>query len=126
MSYHQANRRHPFVLSGVSSAPLRWRVPRVPKRSLGSLGDDQADPIITQPTLSDPTENAVWRADVLSRLSDGVQTMQANAVAAARAEKMAEMQKWAQIAATLSIPLAGVIWKWIFKRGAAAGGDGLS
>lgn len=85
---------------------------RLPPLVLGSLGDD-APPgnTLANPTVSDPT--AVWQGKVLSQLEAGVKTLQT-----------AELQKWLQIAATLSIPLAGAIWNLIFK-GARASASGV-
>jgi hypothetical protein len=60
---------------------------------------------LSNPTITDPTLQ--WQANVLSQLQAGVATMQ-----------KAELQKWLQIAATLSIPLAAAIWRAIFRRGA--------
>lgn len=123
MSYFRKQR----ALSGVSSTfPVHGR-PRV-AFGLGSLGDDTgpvaSPPVVTptnpvvvgtlsQPTLPDPA-TVQWQANVLAQLQAGVATLQ-----------KAELQKWLQIAATLSIPLAGAIWKMIFKRGAASIGTGM-
>jgi hypothetical protein len=49
-----------------------------------------------------------WQADVLSQLKAGVATMQ-----------KAELQKWLQIIATVSIPLSAAIWKAIFRKGSS-------
>jgi hypothetical protein len=99
------------ALSGSSTAIPRYRTPRL---FLGSLGDDTssagttlAQPTLAQPTLTDPA-TVQWQGNVLTQLQAGVATLQ-----------KAELQKWLQIAATLSIPLAAAIWKMIFKRGAA-------
>jgi hypothetical protein len=118
MLYLKGSRRVPQrALSGVSTMVPRYR----PVVYLGSLGDDTSDagstlsqPTLTdpatalsQPTLTDPA-TAQWQASVLTQLQSGVDTL-----------RKAELQKWLQIAATLSIPLAGVVWKWIFKKGAS-------
>lgn len=113
MSYFRKQR----ALSGVSTTFPVYRKPRVPFGTLGSLGDDTTGAAtITSPTLTvtAPPETLQWQANVLAQLQAGVATMQ-----------KAELQKWLQIAATLSIPLAGAIWKMIFKRGAASIGTGV-
>lgn len=75
--------------------------------ALGSLGDDApATNTLAQPTLSDPTFQ--WQGQVLAQLKAGVDTM-----------KKAELQKWLQIIATVSIPLSAAIWRLIFRRGAS-------
>ncbi len=120
------------ALGGVVSRPSGTRVPRgfggVPapvakaalaraakkqRRQFGSLGDDTQGTgletgTLQTPTITDPT--VTWQNNVLEQLQAGVATM-----------KMAELQKWLQIAATLSIPLAAAIWRVIFKRGASDG-----
>lgn len=103
MSYFRPDRALPGrALSGVSTRlPTR---PVVKAVYLGSLGDDPP----ADNTLSDPTLSTVqWQADVLTQLRSGVATL-----------RQAELQKWLQIAATLSIPLAAAIWRVIFRRGA--------
>ncbi len=97
MSYFQRR-----ALSGSSTVIPQYRRPRV---SLGSLGDDASGTTLSQPTLPDPA-TLQWQADVKAQLAAGVATMQ-----------KAELQKWLQIAATVSIPLFAAIWKVIFKRG---------
>lgn len=108
MSYHQKQRAiviRPRSMGSIVSQPMAPPVSRFAVQ-LGSLGDDAAPgTTLSSPTLTDPTE--VWQNNVLTQLSAGVKTLQ-----------MAEMQKWLQIAATLSIPLAAAVWKMIFKRGA--------
>ena len=112
MSYHQkslAVARRPRPMGSVVSQPMGMRVSRR-VQTLGSLGDEAASPTtLSTPTISDPT--AQWQDDVLSRLDAGVKTLQ-----------VAEMQKWLQIVATLSIPLAAAVWKMIFKRGVSDSG----
>lgn len=107
MSYHQKQRAlavRPRSMGSVVSQPMGRRVSRIVPQ-LGSLGDDPTPPTtLSEPTLTDAT--ALWQGNVLSRLDAGVKTLQ-----------VAEMQKWLQIAATLSIPLAAAVWKMIFKRG---------
>lgn len=121
MSYH----RRPRALSGDTTHGPRWytsmggltsqppssRVYQVrPASSLGSLGDDAGGATtLSAPTIGDPA-TAQWQANVLSQLSAGVATMQ-----------KAELQKWLQIAATISIPVFAAIWKMIFKSGRASG-----
>lgn len=93
------------ALGSTQSQPPGARVRRLPKMSLGSLGDDAPGPTtLSTPTIADPT--AQWQADVLGQLRAGVATMQ-----------KAELQKWLQIAATVSIPLFAAVWKLIFKNG---------
>lgn len=105
MSYFRKQR----ALSGVSTAiPVHWR-PRVAFGALGSLGDDTTGAAtITAPTIGPDPATLQWQANVLGQLQAGVATL-----------RKAELQKWLQIAATLSIPLAGAIWKMIFRKGAA-------
>jgi hypothetical protein len=92
------------AMEGVST---RFATPPVPRAllGLGSLGDEPVAPT----TLSQPTLQ--WQEDVLAQLRTGVATLQ-------HGERTAELQKWLQIAATLSIPLAAAVWRMIFKRGA--------
>lgn len=103
MSYHRRQR----ALSGVSTVLPIYRRPRV---SLGSLGDDTSGAAtITTPTLMTPGPDpatAAWQGNVLAQLQAGVATMQ-----------KAELQKWLQIAATVTIPLSAALWKLIFKKG---------
>lgn len=88
----------PRALSGVSTRlPTR---PVVKAVYLGSLGDEAAPAnTLAQPTIPDPAQ---WQASVLAELRAGVQTL-----------KHAELQKWLQIGATLSIPIAAAVWKAI-------------
>ena len=90
--------------SRTRSTNFSRRVPKyLPPLVLGSLGDDT----LSGPTITDPT--AAWQANVLNQLQAGVDTLQ-----------KAELQKWLQIAATVSIPILGLIWKKLapslFKR----------
>ncbi len=117
MSYHPRYRRRRALAGDMTHGPSWYRAmggvsTQLPARRvvtsvmLGSLGDDQPSPTtLSTPTITDPT--LVWQADVLGQLRAGVATM-----------RMAELQKWLQIAATLSIPLAAAIWRVIFRRGA--------
>lgn len=90
-------------MGGVSSQPRGRRVGRM--ASLGSLGADPAPgTTLSTPTVVDPTVQ--WQADVIGQLRAGVDTM-----------RTAELQKWLQIIATVSIPLSAAIWKMIFRRG---------
>lgn len=93
---------------GGSSSHFPVRVPRAVD-ALGSLGADDSGGATTlsQPTITDPL-TVQWQANVLAQLQAGVATM-----------RHAELQKWLQIAATVSIPLFAAIWKVIFKKGAA-------
>lgn len=92
------------AMGGIASRPPGRRVSRR-MASLGSLGDDApGGSTLSQPTVSDPTFQ--WQADVLGQLRAGVSTMQ-----------KAELQKWLQIAATVSIPVFAAIWKAIFRSG---------
>jgi hypothetical protein len=94
------------AMEGVSTRMPRPRVWRA-LPSLGSLGNGETDggTTLSTPTITDPTFQ--WQADVLAQLRAGVKTLQT-----------AELQKWLQVAATLSIPLAAAIWRVIFRRGA--------
>lgn len=98
-----------YGLSGMSTNIPPIRQPMRPRLTLGSLGDDTSGSgsTLSQPTLVDPT-TAAWQQSVLQQLQAGVATLQ-----------KAELQKWLQIIATLSIPVAGMVWKAIFKRGGA-------
>ena len=107
MSYFRRQR----ALSGVSTTlPVHWK-PRVTFGALGSLGDDMTGATsIAVPTLPAPGPDPAtlqWQANVLGQLQAGVATLQ-----------KAELQKWLQIIATVSIPLSAAIWKMIFKKGA--------
>jgi hypothetical protein len=93
------------AMGGLASQPPGRRVARrMP--ALGSLGTDDpnAGTTLSTPTITDPTVQ--WQADVLTQLRSGVDTL-----------RTAELQKWLQIAATLSIPLAAAVWRMIFKKG---------
>lgn len=90
------------ALDGVTSQPPPRKISR---HVLGSLGDDAPPTTLSQPTLTDPA-TAAWQQKVIAQLEAGVKTMQT-----------AELQKWLQIIATVSIPLSAAIWKAIFKRG---------
>ena len=124
------------AMGSVASRPMGTRVPRgfgavpapiakaavarakrVQRRQFGSLGDDTASQpgdlmtgTLQTPTVTDPT--VAFQTEVLKQLQAGVATM-----------KTAELQKWLQIAATLSIPLAAAIWRVIFRRGGSSSGD---
>jgi len=111
-------RKQQRALSGVSTTfPVTWR-PRVAFGALGSLGDDTTGATsITVPTLPAPGPDPAtlqWQANVLGQLQAGVAEM-----------KRGDTMKLLQILATLSIPLATVVWKWIFKRGATDIGTGV-
>lgn len=115
MAYHLTRYKHPRSgMAGVSSMPRLARQLR--PLTLGSLGDDAAPsttlstPSLDQPTLTDPA-TVQWQGQVLLQLQQGVNTL-----------KTAELQKWLQIVATVSIPLAAAIWNLVFK--AARGGTG--
>lgn len=105
MAYHLTTSR-PRGMAGITSAPRR---PRQLRPMLGSLGDDSvpsttlSNPSLDTPTLTDPA-TLQWQGQVLVQLQQGVNTL-----------KTAELQKWLQIGATLAIPLAGAIWRVIFK-----------
>lgn len=102
--------RRPRAMSGVSTVIPRQRWLRV--APLGSLGDDAAGDgtTLSQPTITDPA-TVQWQANVLAQLQAGVDTM-----------RTAELQKWLQIIATVSIPLSAAIWKMIFKKGVTDSG----
>lgn len=105
--------QHSRSLAGVSTVIPRYRRPRVRMTaSLGSLGDDAggAGSTLSQPTLTDPA-TLQWQANVLAQLQAGVATMQ-----------KAELQKWLQILATVSIPLAAAFWRLVFKKGVGDAG----
>jgi hypothetical protein len=92
-------------MEGIASQPPGRRVSRrMP--ALGSLGADESGggTTLSTPTIVDPTVQ--WQAEVLTQLRSGVDTL-----------RTAELQKWLQILATLSIPLAAAVWKMIFKKG---------
>jgi hypothetical protein len=80
---------------------------------LGSLGADPPDPdTLSNPTIPDAAlVSGQWQEQVLEQLRAGVDTL-----------KRAELQKWLQIVATVSIPLSAAIWKMIFKRGVTDSG----
>ena len=107
MAYHLTRYKHPRSgMAGVSSMP---RPGRQLRPMLGSLGDTAAPsttlstPSLDQPTLTDPA-TVQWQGQVLLQLQQGVSTL-----------KTAELQKWLQIVATVSIPLAAAIWNLVFK-----------
>lgn len=95
------------AMGGIQSQPRPHRVYRGLAPTLGSLGDDPGGgTTLSNPTITDPT--AQWQANVLAQLQAGVATLQ-----------KAELQKWLQIIATVSIPLSAAIWKLIFKKGSS-------
>lgn len=111
MSYFRKQR----ALSGVSTSFPAYRRSRVPYGALGSLGDDTTGATsIAVPTLGPDSATAQWQANVLGQLQAGVATLQ-----------KAELQKWLQIIATVSIPLSAAIWKMIFRKGATNIGTGV-
>lgn len=116
MSYHHRRRRLQLsgdmahgpswyrAMEGLSSQPPGRKVSRS-MPVLGSLGaDPSSGTTLSTPTLVDPFLQ--WQADVLAQLRAGVDTL-----------RTAEVQKWLQIAATLSIPLAAAVWRMVFKKG---------
>lgn len=122
MSYAQRYRRRLVLVAGRPMVPRPGKAlgsiqsqppgPRVYRKmfELGSLGAAaDGDNTLSQPTITDPT--AQWQGDVLTQLQAGVATLQ-----------KAELQKWLQIAATLSIPLAAAVWRMIFKKGVGDAG----
>ena len=115
MSYYNPRARHlalmgmPRAVGSISSQPPRPRLQRLPP-GLGSLGDTPANPTtLSTPTLADPS-TIQWQDNVLAQLQAGVATLQ-----------KANLQKWLQIVATVSIPLSAAIWKMIFKKGVDSG-----
>lgn len=103
MSYYRRQR----ALAGVSTEiPSRMPVRYIKTTSLGSLGDDPpAGTTLSTPTILDPQTQA-FQALVTDQLQRGVELM-----------REANWVKWAQVAATLAIPLTTAIWKVIFKKG---------
>lgn len=102
------------ALSGVST-----EIPaRLPRYSLGSLGDDNTTSgttltggtTLSTPTILDP-QTQQFQAMVMDQLQQGVKLMQT-----------ANLTKWLQIAATLAIPLTAAVWKAIFKKGVSIPG----
>ena len=94
------------AMEGLASRPPGRPISRR-MASLGSLGDDPTPgTTLSEPTITDPTVQ--WQGNVLAQLQAGVATLQ-----------KAELQKWLQIVATVSIPLSAAIWKMIFRRGAS-------
>lgn len=94
------------AMGGVSGRPPGPRVAGRAPAALGSLGNDTGGTTtLSDPTIADPSVQ--WQADVLAQLRAGVATLQ-----------KAELQKWLQILATVSIPLSAAIWRMIFRRGA--------
>jgi len=100
----------PAWYRAMGGASTQLRTPRVTTQVyLGSLGDTATGgTTLSDPTVADP--NVQWQASVLARLDAGVATLQ-----------RAELQKWLQILATISIPLSAAIWKAVFRRGAGVG-----
>jgi len=115
MSYH---RTRPALSADTSHGPSWYRAmggvsTQLPGKRvttavyLGSLGDSAGgDTTLSEPTVTD--RNVQWQGEVLAQLRAGVATMQ-----------RAELQKWLQIGATLSIPLAAAVWRAIFRRGSS-------
>lgn len=83
------------------------------RNQLGSLGDDTSatSQSLTAPTLVEPgPQMAQWQQAVLAS--------QAQAMAKQDAYLAIETkQRWMQIIATLSIPVAAAIWRAIFRAG---------
>lgn len=79
------------AMGGIQSRPTGARISR---SDLGSLGDDT----LSTPTVGDQMAQATaqWQQDVLASLQRGADTL--------------TLQRWLQIAATLSIPLAAAVW----------------
>lgn len=88
-------------------------VPNWYKNQLGSLGDDTSasSQSLTVPTLVEPGPvMAQWQQDMLAS--------QAQAMAKQDSYLAIETkQRWMQIIATLSIPVAAAIWRAIFRAG---------
>lgn len=137
MSYHPT--RRPRALSGIQSRPSGMRISRSALGDITEYGTLASQPpVIKKPaprvrympvgrapawysemqgatlgddtTLTDtpPTGNdqAVIQAQILADLNRGISEL--------------KLQRWLQIIATLSIPLAAQLWKMILrKRGAA-------
>lgn len=86
-------------LSGVSSQPPGLPVANRALAALGSLGADDA--AITTPTLVDPETRDYRRR---------MEKYQQDLIAGQRGD---HIQKWVQIAATVSIPVFAAIWRLI-------------
>lgn len=83
----------------------RARMPVAPRprgRSLGSLGDDTLATGATDPTVAFQTALLASQQQLFQLAKTTSDTL--------------TVQRWMQIAATLSIPLAGLVWKWILGR----------
>lgn len=97
----------PHIRRAMADAPDWYR------NHLGSLGDDTSatSQSLTTPTLVEPGPvMAQWQQDVLAS--------QAQAMAKQDAYLAIETkQRWMQIIATLSIPVAAAIWRAIFRAG---------
>ena len=112
MSYFLKRR----ALSGVSTElPARMPAPYRGRALLGSLGDDAtATPgttltgptTLAVPTILDPA-TAQFQQLVTQQLTQGVELM-----------RTANLTKWLQIAATVSIPVFAAFWKHFFRKGA--------
>lgn len=127
MSYHPI--RRPRALAGIQSRPTGMRISRAalgdtatPRGRVrympvgrapawysemqgATLGDDTT--LTDTPPTAGSSDQAAIQAQILADLNRGISEL--------------KLQRWLQIIATLSIPLAAQIWKLILrKRGAAA------
>lgn len=80
---------------------------RRPHAGLGSLGGDTLAAGAADPTVVDPT--VAWQNAMLA-------SQQQLFALAQTTSSTLTVQRWLQIVATLSIPLAGLVWKWILGR----------
>lgn len=80
---------------------------RAQARAMGSLGDDTLAASGTTASTADST--AQFQTQMLASQQD-LFTL------AKTTSSTLTTQRWLQIAATLSIPLAGLVWKWILGR----------
>lgn len=85
----------------------RYLPPRARARAMGSLGDDTLAASGTTASTADST--AQFQTQMLASQQD-LFTL------AKTTSSTLTTQRWLQIAATLSIPLAGLVWKWILGR----------
>ena len=90
------------AMGGIQSRPTGRRVSSGALATLGSLGSLGDDTLSTPTVGADQITKATveWQHKVLDALNRGSDTL--------------TLQRWLQIAATLSIPLAAAAWKAIW------------